>query len=231
MWFANRGTGTVLLVLFTMTTVLGIASTARWTSTWWPRFLTQGLHRTVGLMASILLVAHVTTAVVDEYVDIRWFRSRSPFGALYRPLYLSLLVPLPLDLTAAGRADRPFRSRLSLGAWRGVHLTSYAAWVVSVVHLAGRRHRRRPALVPGARHRVRLAWSSLAVPFGWCRSRSGPRRRAARYPAARAWSRDRRRERPAAVGPPHRTAPGHAAHQASLWTAPRRPPRGDRRGC
>ncbi len=136
MWFANRGTGTVLLVLFTMTTVLGIASTARWTSTWWPRFLTQGLHRTVGLMSSILLVAHVTTAVVDEYVDIRWFDAILPFGALYRPLYLSLGA-FALDLSVAVVVTSLLRSRLPLGAWRGVHLTSYAAWVVSVVHSLG----------------------------------------------------------------------------------------------
>lgn len=136
MWFANRGTGTVLLVLFTMSTVLGIASTGRSTSTWWPRFLTQGLHRTVGLMSSILLLAHVTTAVVDEYVDIRWFDAILPFGSLYRPLYLSLGA-FALDLTAAVVLTGLLRSRLPLGLWRGVHLTSYAAWVVSVVHSLG----------------------------------------------------------------------------------------------
>ena len=51
-------------------------------------------------MSSILLLAHVTTAVVDEYVDIRWFDAILPFGSLYRPLYLSLGA-FALDLTAA----------------------------------------------------------------------------------------------------------------------------------
>lgn len=40
LWFANRGTGFVLLVLLTVSTMLGVLSTARVTSRLWPRMLT-----------------------------------------------------------------------------------------------------------------------------------------------------------------------------------------------
>lgn len=180
MWFANRGTGTVLLVLFTMTTVLGIASTARWTSTWWPRFLTQGLHRTVGLMASILLVAHVTTAVVDEYVDIRWFDAillRCPL-----PAALSLPRRLRPRPHCRGRADRPAPLPAVPGrvAWGP---PDELCRMGRLGHpLPGHRHRCQGALVPDPRHRVRWPGRPRCAPSAGVRSRSGPRRRTARYP-------------------------------------------------
>jgi DMSO/TMAO reductase YedYZ heme-binding membrane subunit len=136
LWFANRGTGVVLLVLFTLTTVGGVLATGRATSTLWPRFVTQGLHRTLGLLSSVLLLVHVTTAVVDEYVDIRWWQALVPFGATYKPLFLSLGT-LALDLTVAIVVTSLLRSRLNATSWRAVHLTSYVAWVVSVVHSLG----------------------------------------------------------------------------------------------
>ncbi|HEX2705395.1 MAG TPA: ferric reductase-like transmembrane domain-containing protein, partial [Candidatus Lustribacter sp.] len=124
MWYLNRGTGLVLLVLFTLTTVGGVLSTSRATPRWWPRFLTQGLHRSLGLLSVILLVLHVATAVVDEYVDIRWWQALLPFGATYKAAFLSLGT-LALDLTLAVVVTSLLRGRLSVGAWRAVHLTSY----------------------------------------------------------------------------------------------------------
>ena len=67
LWFANRGTGFVLLLLLTLSTMLGVLSTARVTSRLWPRMLSQGLHRNVSLLAVTFLAAHVTTAVVDTF--------------------------------------------------------------------------------------------------------------------------------------------------------------------
>ena len=45
LWYANRGTGVVLLVVFSLTVLLGVLATDRAVSPWWPRFVTQGLHR------------------------------------------------------------------------------------------------------------------------------------------------------------------------------------------
>ena len=90
LWYANRGTGVVILVLLTLTTVLGVLSRRGDAHGRVPRFLTQSLHRRVALISSALLLAHVATAVVDEYVDIRWWQAVVPFVATYRPLYLGL---------------------------------------------------------------------------------------------------------------------------------------------
>jgi sulfoxide reductase heme-binding subunit YedZ len=84
----------------------------------------------------LVLGAHVLSAVVDEYVDIRWWQAVVPFGATYRPLYLSLGA-LALDLLALVVATSLVRSRMSERPWRRVHLGAYAAWAVSVVHGVG----------------------------------------------------------------------------------------------
>ncbi len=136
LWYLNRGTGIVLLVVFTLTTVLGVLSTGRKFSPLWPRFVTQGLHRSLATIGTLLLLGHATTAVVDEYVDIRWWQAVVPFGATYKPLYLSLGT-LALDLTALVVVTSIVRSRMSTTAWRSVHIFSYLAFAVAVVHGVG----------------------------------------------------------------------------------------------
>ena len=79
LWFANRGTGIVLLVLYTAVVLLGILSaTGRGPGRFVPRFVTQGLHRNLALLATVLLAAHVTTAVVDGWMRL----ARSGTGTL-----------------------------------------------------------------------------------------------------------------------------------------------------
>lgn len=135
LWYLNRGTGLVLLAVFTLTVLAGILSAGRGGRIW-PRFVTQGVHRGLSLVSTVLLLAHVVTAVTDEFVDIRWWQAAVPFGATYRPFYLSLGT-LALDFTVAVGITSLLRRHLSGSAWRAVHVTSYAAWAVAVVHALG----------------------------------------------------------------------------------------------
>jgi len=48
----HAGLGTVALVLFTATVVLGILSTTRVATTNWPRFALTDLHRRISMIAS-----------------------------------------------------------------------------------------------------------------------------------------------------------------------------------
>ncbi len=136
LWYLNRGTGVVLLVVFTLSVVLGVLATGRAATPLWPRFVTQGLHRTLAALSVLLLTAHALSAVVDEYVDIRWWQALVPVGASYQPLWLGLGT-LALDLTLVVVATSLARSRMPHRAWFLVHLTTYAAWVAGVAHGIG----------------------------------------------------------------------------------------------
>lgn len=136
LWFANRGTGMALLLLLTLTTVLGVLATRGVAGRGVPRFVTQSLHRNLGLLSLALLLAHVATAVLDEYVDIRWWQALVPIGATYKPLWLGLGT-VALDLFVMAAVTSLVRHRLPHRAWRAVHVTTYAAWLVSVLHGIG----------------------------------------------------------------------------------------------
>ena len=156
LWYLNRGTGLVLLVLYTLVVVAGIGATRRRPGPRiWPRFASQALHRSLGLLAAALLVVHATSAVVDEFVDIRWWQALVPFGATYRPFYLELGT-VTLDLTLAIIVTALLRHRLPERLWRGIHLLSYPAWRWTAISCMG-------AGIPG-------------LPFGTARLAGPPRR-------------------------------------------------------
>ena len=100
LWYLNRATGTVLLIVFTLVVLLGILSTFGNAGRGVPRFLTQAMHRQLSLLGVALLLAHVVTAVLDTFVDIRWWQAVVPWwGSEYEPLWLSVGT-LSLDLMA-----------------------------------------------------------------------------------------------------------------------------------
>jgi len=136
LWYLNRATGTVVLVLLTLSVVLGVLSMGGRPGRGLPRFVSQSLHRNVALIAVTALVAHVVTAVIDSYVDIRWWQALIPVGATYKPLWLGLGT-LSLDLLAVIVATSLLRERLGHGFWRTVHLLSWIAWAAAVVHAVG----------------------------------------------------------------------------------------------
>lgn len=137
LWYANRGTGVVLLLLLTLTTVLGILATRGDAGRGLPRFVTQSFHRNVSLISMALLLAHVVTAVVDTYVDIRWWQAVVPFyGSTYEPTWLGLGT-IALDLMVVIVATSLLRNRIPHRPWRVVHVLAYASWGVSLAHGLG----------------------------------------------------------------------------------------------
>ena len=136
LWYVNRSTGIVLLVLLTVTVLLGVLSTHGEAGTRLPRFVMQSVHRHVGLLTLVMLGLHIATAVLDEYVDIRWWQAFAPLDLHYEPVWLGLGV-LAGDLLLAVVLTSVVRHRLEHRSWRLLHLFTYPAWVFSVAHGLG----------------------------------------------------------------------------------------------
>ena len=136
LWYLTRGSGIVSLVLLTISTVLGITTAVRWAAPRWPRFIVEGLHRNVSLLAVVFLGVHIVTAVVDGYVPIRWMDAVVPFTSQYKPLWLGLGA-LSFDLMLAVIITSLIRVRLGYRIWRAVHWLAYASWPIAVVHGLG----------------------------------------------------------------------------------------------
>ncbi|MEQ6901866.1 ferric reductase [Nocardioides sp. YIM 152588] len=136
LWYLNRATGVVVLVLLTLSVVLGVLALGGRPGRGLPRFVTQSLHRNLALVSVVALAVHVATAVVDTYVDIRWWQAVVPVGATYQPLWLGLGA-VSLDLIAVVVLTSLLRTRLPHRAWRATHLISWLAWTVAMAHSVG----------------------------------------------------------------------------------------------
>jgi methionine sulfoxide reductase heme-binding subunit len=135
LWYYNRASGLVLLVLFTAVVLLGQLSTAR-DRPLAPRFVSVALHRNLSAIAFALLAVHVATSVADSFVDISLVDAVVPFLSPYRPVWLGLGT-VALDVLVAVGVTTLLRHRIPLHTWRTTHALSYLAWMTAVVHGLG----------------------------------------------------------------------------------------------
>jgi hypothetical protein len=136
LWYLNRGTGVVLLALLTLVTLLGISARNTRAGGRLPGFVVPALHRNLSVLTLALLLVHASSAVLDEYVDIRWWQALLPWALSYRPWWLGLGT-LASDLLLAAALSSAVRTRLGHRAWRAIHWTTYGAWGFGVVHGLG----------------------------------------------------------------------------------------------
>jgi hypothetical protein len=136
LWYATRATGVVALILLTVTVILGIAGTARFTAPGLPRVVTAGLHRNISLLVIGLVAVHVVTTVMDSYVSIGLASAVIPFSSDYRGFWLGLGA-VAFDLLIAVALTSLLRDRLSYRAWRAVHWLGYACWPIALWHGLG----------------------------------------------------------------------------------------------
>ncbi len=135
-WYLTRATGAVALVLLTGSLALGVADVRRLSSPNWPRFVIDGLHRSVSLLALVFLGVHIVTSVLDSFVSISLVNAFVPFTGSYRPLWLGLGA-VAFDLMLAVVITSLLRARIGYGAWRAVHWLAYASWPLALVHGLG----------------------------------------------------------------------------------------------
>jgi predicted ferric reductase len=136
LWYLTRGSGVVSLLLLTAAVVLGLLTSSRWARERWPRFVVEGLHRNVSLLATVFLLIHIASSVLDGYVSIRWLDAVVPFGAAYRPFWLGLGA-LSLDVFIALAVTSLLRRHLGQRVWRAIHWSAYACWLLAMIHSIG----------------------------------------------------------------------------------------------
>ena len=136
LWYLTRATGAVTLVLLTASVGLGVANVGRLQSARWPRFVVDGLHRNVSLLAIAVLVVHIVTTVLDPFATIHAIDAVVPFISPYRPFWLGLGA-FASDLLIAIALTSMMRRRLGHRAWRATHWFAYLCWPIAVLHAVG----------------------------------------------------------------------------------------------
>jgi methionine sulfoxide reductase heme-binding subunit len=125
LWFFARAAGFVSLVLLSTTVALGIALTLRWRSPGWPTFVSDGLHRYLGIVFFVFLGVHVVTLLLDPFTKFSLGDVLVPFKSSYRPLWMGLGV-CAAELAFALALSVHLRKWIGYRAWRILHYGTYA---------------------------------------------------------------------------------------------------------
>jgi sulfoxide reductase heme-binding subunit YedZ len=136
MWAFGRVSGIVSLVLFTVSVLLGILTRSGRPLPGLPRFSIQLIHRNVALLASIFLVFHVGSLMLDSYARLSVADVVVPFVGSYKPFWQGLGT-VAFDLVLAIVITSLFRQRLGPRLFKFVHWFTYAMWPIAVIHAIG----------------------------------------------------------------------------------------------
>jgi len=174
LWYADRGTGAVAMVLLTVTVVLGLGTTVRWKSPVWPKYVSVPLHQNISLLIVCFLVVHVATAILDPFARLGLKDALVPFSSWYRPLWLGFGV-VAAELVAALVVTSLLRRYIGFRVWRLIHWFSYLTWPLALLHGLGTGTDARMAWFLWAQGACVLAtWLALVfwrLSFGWPRHR------------------------------------------------------------
>jgi len=136
LWYATRAAGLITLILLTASMMLGILNAGRFGTPRWPRFLVQGLHRNLSLLALTFLALHVGTTVIDTYTSIGLSAAFVPFSSPYKRFWLGLGA-IACDLLLTLVITSLVRQRIGYRQWRLVHWAGYLCWPVAIAHGLG----------------------------------------------------------------------------------------------
>lgn len=135
-WYLTRASGTVALILLTLSVVLGVLDVEQYSSPRVPRFVVDGVHRTTSLLAVVFLIVHILTSALDSFASIPLIDAIVPFAGTYRPFWLGLGAA-SFDLVLAIVVTSLVRRRLGYRAWRFTHWLAYASWPIALLHGLG----------------------------------------------------------------------------------------------
>ena len=136
-WYTVRATGLVAWLLVTAAVVWGLLLSLRRTPSPRPAWMLD-LHRYLGGLALLFVVAHVGALACDSFVGFDWDDLLVPYASDWRPGAVAWGIAAAYLLVAVEVTSLVMR-RVRKGLWHAVHLLSYVVFVAVTVHalLAG----------------------------------------------------------------------------------------------
>ncbi len=132
-WFVARASGMVAWVLVAAAILWGLSLSGRITRRPRPAWVLD-LHRFLGLLAVVFTAVHLAGLVADSYAHFGPAELFLPLASSWRPGPVTWGI-VGFYLLVAIEVTSLLMRRLPRRLWRGVHLTSYALYVVATVHL------------------------------------------------------------------------------------------------
>jgi predicted ferric reductase len=147
-WYLARSSGIVSWLLLSAAVLWGLLYSSRMIPVRSaPRWLLD-LHRFLGGIATLFVAVHLTTLVLDSYVQFGPADLFVPLASSWKPVpvawgVLSLYLLLAVELTSLAMR------RIPRSLWRAIHASSFVLFVVATIHVftAGTDARSVPMLV------------------------------------------------------------------------------------
>lgn len=132
-WYVARATGLVAWALATASVLWGMALSTRALGRRPKAPWLLDLHRYLGGLTVLFVIAHVAALMADSYVDFGPEDVLVPMASTWKPGPVAYGI-VATYLLAAIELTSLLRSRISRRAWRGVHMASYAVAALASVH-------------------------------------------------------------------------------------------------
>jgi methionine sulfoxide reductase heme-binding subunit len=133
LWFVDRSSGEVTLLLMTVVVIVGIVRAALPSSS---PFLVEGAHINIALLTVAFAGLHILAALLDPFARLGPIDTLVPFVSAYRATWIGLGVISGYLYGVAVLSSWPAR-RFGRPVWLWLHRTTYAAWVLALVHSLG----------------------------------------------------------------------------------------------
>ncbi len=130
LWFLDRSSGEVTLLLMSVVMILGITRAALPAA--YP-FLIEGAHVNIALLTIAFGGLHIVAAILDPFASLGPMDALVPFVSVYRGTWLGLGVISGYLYGVAVVTSWPAR-RLRRAVWVWLHRTIYVAWGLALVH-------------------------------------------------------------------------------------------------
>lgn len=132
-WQFIRSSGIAAYILFTVSTLWGLALSSKIVKDWSPGTLSMLLHSTVSWVGVGLAALHAVLLLFDEYVPYQPAELVIPFTGPYRPLAvglgtLSFWIMLLVALSFA------IKKRLGHRRWKLLHYAAYVGFFMVTAH-------------------------------------------------------------------------------------------------
>ena len=133
MWYADRASGLIALLLLTAGVCLGMAMAGKARSQRWPAFALEDVHRYLGLLTGAFIGVHAFTILLDSYVPSSLSQLLVPGTAPSRTLAVALGI-VAAELLVALAVTNRFRRQLSYRFWRRAHYLNFLVWILALGH-------------------------------------------------------------------------------------------------
>ena len=136
LWAFGRVSGFISMALFTGTVPLGILTRSGRPLLVIPRFSVTLIHRNLALLASVFLLLHIGSLMLDSYAKLNVIDVVVPFLGAYKPFWQGLGTAA-FDLVVAVVVTSLLRHRIGQRTFRAVHWFTYAMWPIALAHSIG----------------------------------------------------------------------------------------------